>query len=175
MEFKNKTLSIKQVSEYLLKNEKKYNEIKKPINCLSRTLPCMCFVRDKDCLFIDIFENLNKKHNLFFDEKYLENELLKYEKIKNDTEEVKIWLTKNLQIGISKLDWFSTASKYSNLRLSFINGKNKTEFEYLIFTIDGNDFKNNYDFVHLFCDLFFNKEILPNELAKWKYENELTD
>jgi len=28
MEFNNKTLSIQQVSEYLLKNKKKYNEIK---------------------------------------------------------------------------------------------------------------------------------------------------
>ena len=175
MEFNNKILSIKQVSEYLLKNESKYSEIKKPIKCLSRTLPCMCFVREKDCLFIDIFEKLNEKHNHFLDEKYLENELLKYDKIINEIDEMKIWLTKNLQIGISKLDRFSTATKYSNLRISFINGKNETEFEYLKFTIDGNDFKNNYDFVHLFCDLFFNKEILPNELAKWKYENELTD
>lgn len=175
MEFNNKILSIDQVSEYLLKNKDKYNEIKKPLKCLSRTFPCLCFVRDKVCLFIDIFENLNEKYNLFLDEKYLENELLKFEKVKNETEEVKIWLTKNLQIGLSKLNWFSTASKYSNLRLSFINGKNEIEFEYIKFQIVGDDFKNNYDFEHLFCDLFFNKEILPNELAKWKYENELTD
>ena len=93
----------------------------------------------------------------------------------DEIDEMKIWLTKNFQIGLSKLERFSTATKYSNLRFSFINGKNETEFEYLKFTIDGNDFKNNYDLVHLICDLFYNKEILPNELAKWKYENELTD
>ncbi len=173
MEFNNKTLSINQVSEYLLSNKEKYNEIRKPIKCLTRTLPCMCCVRDKDCLFIDIFENLNNKHNHFLDEQYLENELLKFEQLKNETEEVKVWLTKNLQIGFSKFSWFSTANKYSNLRLSFINGKNETEFEYIKFQIDGNNFKNNYDFAHLFCELFFDKEFSPNELAKWKYENNL--
>lgn len=64
MEFDNTTLSIKQVSEFLLKNEEKYNEIQKPIKCIARTLPCMCFVRDKDCLFIDIFEKLALKYKV---------------------------------------------------------------------------------------------------------------
>jgi hypothetical protein len=173
MNFNNKTLTIKQVSEYLLKNEEKYNETQKPIKCLSRTLPCMCFVRDKDCLFIDIYEKLTEKYSHYLDEKHLEDELKKYNEIVNDTEKVKVWLTKNLQIGFSKFSWFSTANKYSDLKLSFINGKNETEFEYIKFQIDGNNFKNNYDFAHLFCELFFDKEFLPNELAKWKYENNL--
>ena len=133
----------------------------------------MCFVRDIDCLFIDIYEKLTEKYNHFLDEEYLENELKKYHEIKDDEEKTKNWLSKNLQIVFFKFSWFSTASKYANLRLSFINGKNENEFEYFKFQIDGNNFKNNYDFAHLFCDLFFNKEILPNELAKWKYENNL--
>ena len=174
MNCNNKTLNFHQVSEYLLKNEEKYNETQKSIKCLSRTLPCMCFVRDQDCLFISIYEKLTEKYNHFLDEKYLENALKRYNEIKDDKEKTKNWLAKNLQIGFSKFSWFSTASKYSNLQLSFINGKNENEFEYIKFQIDGNDFKNNYDFAQLFCDLFFNKEFLPNELAKWRYENEIT-
>ena len=173
IEFHKKILSIREVSEFLIKN--KYSKIQKPIKCIARTLPCMCFVRDKECLFIDIYEKLTEKHNHYLDEKYLENELKKYKEIENENEKLKVWLTKNLQFGFSKFSWLSTATKYSNLRLSFINGKNETEFEYIKFQIDGNDFKNNYDFAHLFCDLFFEKELLPNELAKWKYENEITD
>lgn len=173
--FNRKILNIDFIAIWLSKNKIKYEKSEKPINCIARTLPCMCFVREENCIFIDIYEKLTKKHNDFLDEKYLENELNKYHEIKDDNEKTKNWLTNNLQIGFSKFSWFSNASKYANLRLSFINGKNENEFEFIKFQIDGNDFKNNYDFAHLFCDLFFNKEILPNELAKWKYENEITD
>ena len=75
MDFNNKTLYVQQVSEYLLKNQEKYRETQKPINCIARTLPCMCFVRDKNCLFIDIYEKLNEKYNHYLDEKYLEKAL----------------------------------------------------------------------------------------------------
>ena len=175
MEFNNKNITIQEVSEFLSQNKKKYDETKKPIKCVERTLPCMCFERDKDCLFIDIFEKLVENQNHFLDEKYLENELIIFEEIKNEIEKVKTWLTKNIQIGFLKLDWFSTATKYANLRLSFINGKDEKEFNYIKFKINGNDFKNNYDFAHLFCELFFSKELLPNELAKWKFENDITE
>ena len=173
--FNTKILNSDFIKIWLSENKSNYEILTKPIKCISRTLPCMCFSRDKNCLFIDVFENLTEKYQHHLDEKYLENELKNYIEIENNNEKVKAWLKKNLQFGLSKLSWFSTANKYSNLRLSFINGKNETEFEYIKFQINGNDFKNNYDFAHLFCHLFFEKELLPNELAKWKFENEITD
>lgn len=171
---KQNALSKIDILNWLEYNNESYKIAKKPINCQRRTLPCMCFERNEICLFIDIYSKLNDVAKKFELNTFLKTKLLKFEKNSKNKNDIKNWLSENLTIGLSDL-WFFMSPNNPNIKLSFINGKLNDEFEYLRININGEEFKSVYDFANLFSKLFIEEKILPNEYAKWKYENEITD
>lgn len=170
----NGILSLSFIENWLNLNQNLFLDIVDNYRCSKFTLPCFCTVRDEDCLFVDIYKTLNKKIQISKQNELFQNKLFEYEKIKNSKECRKSWLKENIEIGLIGL-WFFMSQDYSNIKMSFLNGKQNDEFEYFKIQIDGNDFKPIYDFANLFSELFFEEKLLPNELAKWKYENEITD
>ena len=101
----------------------------------------------------------------------LKSEIEVFEKIRTNEIEIGKWLLKNLDNGLNKTGTFGSNPKYCNIRMSFVNGKLRNEFEYIRLEVDGKDFKYIYDFKELFNVLFFNKKKLPDELEKWKCQN----
>ena len=170
-EVSNKTLTINNVLNWLGENFSSFILLNKPIKCSQRTLPCMCFERNMDCLFLDIYKKLNEKKELYYLNLQLEKELKAFYLIQGKKEKEIEWLRTNFSIGINNVLRFSI-DNYPNFKMSFINGKHFDEFEYIKIDIEGNDFKCIYDFANIFSKLFFIDKLLPNELSKWKYEND---
>ncbi len=169
-----KLLSINDVLNWLETNSVIYILTEKPKKCFERTQQFFCFKRNTECLFIEVYSKLKNQIELYKLNSILKNELIDFEKIKNEEIKVKEWLFKNLHFCLTEL-WFFMSPNYPNIKFSFISGKPKNEFEYLKIEINGNDFKYVYDFANLFSRLFFEEKLLPNEYEKWKYENEIND
>lgn len=167
-------LTFKEIQKWLFESNDLFIKSNKPEICLSKFLPCFCFKRNSECLFIEIYKALADKNEIYKQNILFQNKLIDYEKIKSNLEKRKIWLTENIEIGLNEL-WFFISPNYPNIKMSFINGKQNDEFEYIRIQIDGKELKPIYDFANLFSKLFFEEKILPNEYAKWKYENEITD
>lgn len=170
----NKKLSKVDLKKWLENNFSNYILIEITKKCNENMFPCFCIERKSECLFIEIYSTLNQKAKYFELNTLLKKELTKFYKIANNEEKVKKWLLKNLKISLSEL-WFFMSPNYPNIKMSFINGKKLNEFEYLKIEINGEEFKSIYDFSNLFSFLFFEEKLLPNEYAKWKYENEATE
>jgi len=170
----NKKILKSDLKKWLNKNFGEFIISEKSKSCLENKFPCFCIERKSECLFIEVYSKLNEIAKYFELNAILENQLTKYESIINNEAEIKNWLIENLKIGLNEL-WFFMSPNYPNIKVSFINGKRNDNFEYLKIEIEGNEFKPIYDFANLFSNLFFEEKILPNEYAKWKYENEITE
>lgn len=166
--------NMNSIETWILEYERLFFKIEKPLNCISKTLPCFCYKRNLECLCVDLYYKLKSQLEIYNTNVFFQNKLYEYEKIKNSEEDKRKWLIENIEIGLDEL-WFFMSQNYPNIKMSFINGKQNEEFEYLRIEIDGKEFKPIYDFANLFSNLFFEEKILPNEYAKWKYENEISD
>lgn len=162
----NVILSENDVVDWLSDNCKNFLIAEKPQKCSQRTLPCMCYVIDKECLFIELYAKLNEKSKFFELNKYLEKELEVFREILTNEEAIKNWTLKNIEIGLKHKFSFNSPD-YDNLKFSLINGKSNDEFEYLNIEIDGKAFKSIYDFVSLFIDLFILEKVLKEEYEKY--------
>lgn len=165
-------LSAEQVLNWLEDNYKLYQNTYIDLSvtqCIQNTLPCFCFTRKTECLFVSIYMYLQQMETYSKYNEVCYLELQKYESLVG-INEIKNWIKSNMDFGINKLDRFK--NEYSKIDTKhFINGKNENdEYDYLYVFTSLEDFKYTYQFKALFDDLFFEKEILPEALKKYKEE-----
>lgn len=168
-------LSFDKMEYWLLKYNTLYSQTKYNYDCSENNLPCMCRSRKKDCLFIDVFDALEIISKMYYKNLFYTNELIRYDKIKQDHIEVEKWLFENLEENDIDLPYSSTNEIYYDKVISLRNGKNVEKYNTYILKFKGEDFKSSYDFFYLHNELFFKQKILPNEYEIWKKESGYID
>lgn len=128
--------------------------------------PCSSKNND-EFIFLDIYESLDTISNLHRNEKYFEQEIIKYNKIQNDQTKLKSWILNNEKLGSNTyvcflLDYldYDIESKVKHLNV-FIPSLPKMEIY-----IEIQDFKNTLIFLEIFNDLYWIKEMIPESLEK---------
>lgn len=121
--------------------------------------------------FLDLYKALDTISEFHRNEKYFEQELIEYQKIKSSQTDLKKWVTKNENLG---------ADKYVCFLIDYLDyDKNDEEVHLKIFLleskeleiyIDRQDFKNTIEFLEIFNELYWVQEILPENLNKTKIE-----
>jgi hypothetical protein len=163
-------LSFDKIEYWLLKHGALYSQTKDNYDCSNFKLPCMCWSRKKDCLFIDIFDALEKISKMYHNNLFYANEINKYAKIKEIQIEEKKWLTDNLKENDIDLPYSTTNGIYHDKIISLSDGKNDHGYNTYVLKIKGEDFKSSYDFLNIYNDLFFTQKILPKEYEIWKID-----
>ncbi|WP_370477210.1 hypothetical protein [Tamlana flava] len=112
-------------------------------------------------IFLDLYEALDKISDFHRYEKYFEQELIEYEKIKNSPPNLKNWLANNEYLGADKhvcfiynyLDYDENDQEV-HLKVYI------PSLEELEIYIDRKDFKNTIDFLEKFNELFWTNSLL---------------
>ena len=166
-------LSFEKIEFWLLKYSSLFNKSKENYSCsyLEFKLPCMCWNRQIDCLFFDIYVALEKISLMCRKNLYYTEELVYYQTIKEDSLELQKWLYKNLNENNISLPYSSEVNKYYDKEVSINNGKLNQKYIYFNLKVEGINFKSSYDFEAIYNNLFFSQKILPLEYEKWKKES----
>lgn len=165
----NNYLTFDRLEYWLLKHTYLYNQTKNNYDCSKFKLPCMCENRKLDCLFIDIFNALEKISSMYRKNLFFNDEINKYNEIKQNQNEKKKWLAESLKENDVDLP-YSTDGIYYDKTISLCNGKNVEGYNAYIIKVKGEDFKSSYDFLTIYNELFFTQKILPDEYKKWKLD-----
>lgn len=109
--------------------------------------------------FIDLYEALDTICEFHRNEEYFEQELIKFHKVKSSYFEKKNWIAKNEYLGIEKyvsflIDYLDYSEKPEHLNI-FIYSLKELEVY-----IDRSNFKNTIEFVEIFNNLYWKKDIL---------------
>ena len=166
----NTYLSFDKFEFWLLKYSPLYTTVEKSYSCshLEFKLPCMCWNRQIDCLFVDIYVTLEKISLMYRKNLYYTEELGYYQTIKDDSLKSQKWLHKNLTENNIDLPYSSDENLYYDKEISFCNGKINDQYTYYNLKVKGIDFKSSYDFIAIYNKLFFSEKILPEEYENWK-------
>lgn len=157
----NPVLSINHIHWWIMKYEKEfYSAVNstscrkwyKYINYGEKPFPCACPKREEDCIFIELYDKLNKLTELHKKESYFKSELLKYEQVLGGDEAELVWLERNKATG--KL--FFVRTEEGDIRLSI--KKHQEPYLTIKIDIDRQDFKNILELKKLFSKL--NNEVL---------------
>lgn len=119
--------------------------------------------------FLDLYKALDTICELHRNEKYFEQELVEYQKIKDSQSELKNWITKNEDLGTEKyvcflVDYLDYSENAEHLNIYVHSSKD------LEIYIDQQDFKNTIEFLEIFNELYWEKEILPESLERIRNE-----
>ncbi len=143
---KSNPLETEWVENWLKENWDLYIKTVDTNSCSNRQspFPCFCCIRKDDCLFCDIYKELSIVENCINLNNKCFKELENFRAIKNDNSKIKIWLKKNINLGLNELNGIS--ERYSICR-SFINGRNTItkEFDYITIYISTKEFKSYFE------------------------------
>ncbi len=121
--------------------------------------------------FLDLYKALDTISEFHRNEKYFEQELTEYHKIKNSQSDLKNWITKNENLGAEKyicflIDYldYDENNKEEHLKVFVHSSKELDIF------IDRQDFKNTIGFLEIFNELYWVQEILPGSLERIRNE-----
>ncbi|WP_417859774.1 hypothetical protein [Winogradskyella sediminis] len=156
---------IAKIEWWLLKLQDEYNNMREEESKHHMTfieknwvkLPHYFDSRTPEEKFLHLYDTLDTISELHKDEKYFKQEMAIYKAIKNDSEKVKKWLSKNEHLGAEKyfmfsLDYFGEEDEMENefhLQVSFLKDSHKTIF------IDRNDFKFTIEFTNTFKNVYW--------------------
>ena len=124
--------------------------------------------------FLDLYKELNIIYDLHRNEKYFEQELTEYHKIKSSQSDLKKWIAKNECLG---------AEKYGCFLVDYLDYKENDDEHLKIYVhsskeieiyIDRQDFKNTIDFLEIFNELYWVQEILPESMERIRKEMKKT-
>ncbi|GAA4244942.1 MULTISPECIES: hypothetical protein [Winogradskyella] len=121
--------------------------------------------------FLELYKALETISEFYKNEKYLEQEMVGYQKIKNSKSDLKKWVAKNENLG---------AEKYVCFLIDYLDYDENDQEEHLIIFVsnlkelniyvDRQDFKNTIEFLEIFNELYWVQEILPENLNRTKIE-----
>lgn len=121
--------------------------------------------------FLDLYKALDTICEFHRNEKYFEQELTEYQKIKDSQSDIKNWIAKNEKLG---------ADKYVCFLIDYLDYDENNQEEHLnIYVsslkeleiyINRKNFKNTIDFVEIFNELYWVQEILPENMNKTNIE-----
>ncbi len=98
--------------------------------------------------FLDLYKSLNELNEIYSREEYFGKILLEFDKVKDDTEKVKIWLSKNECLWKEYIgfyfDYVEGSEEVDHLNIFFLNYK-KTEVN-----LDRKNFRYLIQFLNLF-------------------------
>ncbi|WP_418637842.1 hypothetical protein [Winogradskyella sp.] len=119
--------------------------------------------------FLDLYQALDTICEFHRNEKYFEQELTEYKKIKDSQSDLKKWIAKNEDLGTEKyvcflVDYLDYSENAKHLSVYVHSSKN------LEIYIDQQDFKNTIEFLEIFNELYWEKEILPESLERIRNE-----
>ena len=119
--------------------------------------------------FLDLYKALDIICEFHRNEKYFEKELTEYQKIKDSQSDIKNWIAKNEDLGAEKyvcflVDYLDYSENAEHLSVYVHSSKD------LEIYIDRQDFKNTIEFLEIFNELYWEKEILPESLERIRNE-----
>ncbi len=114
-------------------------------------------------IFLDLYEALDTISEFHRNEKYFEQEMVEYHKIKYSQLDLKNWVAKNEDLGANKyicflVDYLDYSEDVKHL-IVFVQS-----LEELDIYIDRQDFKQTIEFLEIFNDLFWVKKIYPESI-----------
>ena len=117
--------------------------------------------------FLDLYKALETICEFHRNEKYFEQELTEYQKIKDSQTDLKNWIAKNEDLGAEKyvcflVDYLDYSENAEHLSVYVHSSKD------LEIYIDRQDFRNTIKFLEIFNELYWVQEILPKNLNKTK-------
>ena len=123
---------------------------------------------DKD-KFLDLYKALDTICEFHRNEKYFEQELKEYQKIKDSQSDLKKWVVKNEDLGAEKyvcflVDYLDYSENAEHLNI-YVHSSKELEIY-----IDRQDFRNTIEFLEIFNELYWVQEILPKNMNKTKIE-----
>ena len=119
--------------------------------------------------FLDLYNALDTICEFHRNEKYFEQELTEYQKIKDSQSELKNWIAKNEDLGAEKYVCFLVDYLDYSENAEHLNIYAHTSKELEIY-IDRQDFRNTIKFLEIFNELYWVQEILPENMNKTKIE-----
>ena len=119
--------------------------------------------------FLDLYNALDTICEFHRNEKYFEQELTEYQKIKDSQSDLKNWITKNEDLGAEKYVCFLVDYLDYSENAEHLNIYAHTSKELEIY-IDRQDFRNTIKFLEIFNELYWEKEILPESLERIRNE-----
>ena len=119
--------------------------------------------------FLDLYKALDTICEFHRNEKYFEEELTEYKKIKDSQSELKNWIAKNEDLGAEKyvcflVDYLDYSENAEHLNI-YINSSKELEIY-----VDRQDFRNTVEFLEIYNELYWVKKILPENMNKTKIE-----
>lgn len=155
-------LPIAKVEWWLLKHSDYYKKISEIV--FSKHLYTLCdgssirlptFEEPNDPeKFLDVYKALDTVCELHRNEKYFEQELIEYNKIKDSQFDVKNWVSKNEVLGAEKyvcflVDYLDYTENAKHLNI-YIHSSKELEIY-----IDREDFRNTIGFLEIFNELYW--------------------
>ena len=120
-----------------------------------------CGLPPDEEIFLSLYESLNGILELHANETYFEKEIVEYYKVKNSPSDTKTWIVKNEDLG---------AEQYVCFLIDHLDYDENGHEEHLIVYIHHlkepeifiarQDFKNTIEFLEIFNELYWGKEIL---------------
>ncbi|WP_242157369.1 hypothetical protein [Aestuariivivens sediminis] len=171
--------TIKKIDWWLLKHSDFYNEtsdfvysqhlFKMDDGSIVR-LPPFGEPTDQE-KFLDLYKALDTICEFHRNEKYFEQELTQYQKIKDSQSDLKIWIAKNEDLGAEKyvcflVDYLDYSENAEHLNV-YVHSSEDLEIY-----IHRQDFKNTIEFLEIFNELYWVKELLPESLERIRIEME---
>lgn len=113
--------------------------------------------------FLDLYKALDTICGFHRNEKYFKQELEEYQKIKDSQSDLKKWIAKNEDLGAEKyvcflVDYLDYSENTEHISVYVHSSKD------LEIYIDRQDFENTIEFLEIFNELYWEKEILPESL-----------
>ncbi|PWH86034.1 hypothetical protein [Brumimicrobium oceani] len=110
--------------------------------------------------FLDFYHFLNEISEYARREAYFKEEIKEYQRVKTSKEKSKEWLTKNLKFGLGPYPQFITdANALENDEMIVIHEQHD-----VIFYLDRKDFSAVLEFIEIFEEVVFEKELEEKEL-----------
>jgi len=176
-DLKGKSLSITKVEWWLLKYSDFYKKTSdfvysqhlfKMDDGSTVRLPPLGEPTDQE-KFLDLYKALDTICGFHRNEKYFEQELTEYKKIKDSQSGLKNWIAKNENLGAEKyvcflVDYLDYSENTEHLNVYVHSSKN------LEIYIDRQDFRNTIEFLEIFNELYWVQEILAENINKTKIE-----
>lgn len=125
--------------------------------------PTKKLISNSEKKFLNLFEALNTISKFHRNEKYFEQEIIEYHKIKHSKSGLKKWVSKNEDIGADEyvcflIDYLDYSENAEHLNVYVHSSKELEIF------IDRKYFKNTIEFLEIFNEFYWVQEILLENL-----------